>query len=367
MRCKQITCLLLALLLLLAIVPKATASGGVYFTMVNSNAPDTLQESTMPINRNGTFYVPLSVLLRVGVSSMRPPGEVRLFTTGNVETYIHVDLEAGTAVTSDGNPISAQPIRRSGTFFFPVGSSSGASALSSFFGINFRLIPSEPAPTVRLYQNLGILSHNAVLQNGDTLFGLTDRYTSFTGNPPQSSPPNSDAGTQPPQTDSAAAPEAPPAPVSLSFIGLGEETAELLDELYTSDIPAGFFLTAEDVLAHPDLVRRLHGEGHTVGIFLGEDAKVDYAEASRALFDAARLRTVLVTAEDEETLRDAEGLGLIVHETPIRRQLSPSGTNGLAGDLLLPSDNAEGPALPTLPGLIRSGAYQVVRFIHVIF
>jgi len=331
--------------------------------MVNSNAPDTLQEGTMPVNQGGTIFVPVAVLGRLGVSSMRPPGEVTLFSSGNVSHYIHIDLEAGTAVTSAGNPISAQPIQRSGTLFFPVGSSGGgASALASFFGISFRLIQSEPAPTVRLYQQIGTLSHNAVLQNGETLFGLTQRYNSFTGADAQ-------APSAPPQTGgegSETAPPPPAVPVSLSFVGLSEETEGLLDALYTAQIPAGFFLTAEDALTHPDLVRRLHGEGHQVGIFLGEDAKTDYAEASAALFDAARLRTVLVAAEDAETQQDAEALGLIVHETPLRRQIS-TGVGAFGGDLLLDSYSVGMETLQTLPAMIRNGAFLVVRFMHAIF
>lgn len=376
MRCKKITCILLVILLLFTALPVATAAtSGVYFTMVNSSAPDALQESTMPINRGGTIYVPLSVLLRLGVSSMRPPNEVRLFATGDQSTYIHVDLEAGTAVTNAGISIVAQPIRRFGTFFFPIGSASGASPLATFFNINFRLIPSEPAPTARIYQQIGPLTHNAVQQNGEILFGFVDRYNAFTGGNTQQTPPNNGGSSaQPPQIGGGmiyqateAEPDTSQIPVSLSFVGLREETEELLDALYATQIPAGFFLTAEDVLTHPDLVRRLHGEGHMVGVFLGEDAKTSYAETSRALFDAARLRTVLVTAEEEETLREAEDLGLIVHKTPIRREISPNGTTGLAGDLLVHSDSSESTPLETLPSLIRSGTYRVVRFVHVIF
>ena len=363
MRCKRILSLCLGALLLLVLLPVTTASGGVYFTMVNSNAPDTLQESTMPVNRGGTIYVPLSVLGRLGVSSMRLPGEVTLFSSGNVAHYIHIDLEAGTAVTSAGNAISAQPVHRSGTMFFPVGSGSGASGLSSFFGINFRLIQSEPAPTARLYQQIGALSHNAVLQNGEVLFGLTQRYNTFVGTDAQAPPaPPQSGGDEP-----AAATPPPAVPVSLSFVGLSEETGALLDALYAEQIPAGFFLTAEDALTHPDLVRRLHGEGHQVGIFLGEDAKTDYAEASAALFDAARLRTVLVAAEDAETQQEAEALGLIVYETPLRREISTSGANVPGGNLLLDSESVGMETLRNLPGVIRGGAFRVVRFVHAIF
>ena len=363
MRWKRFVSVLLVAILLLTIAPMGMASAGVYFTMINSNAPEALQSATMPVNQGGTIFVPLSVLNRLGVSSVRHPQEVRLFASHNHEIYVQVDLEAGTAITSEGVSISAQPIHRYGTLFFPVGSAGGANALASFFGFNFRLIHSDPAPTVRLYnQGVGVLTHNAVQQNGDVLFGLTGQYNSFTGaDLPVPTPPPGGETAPPPAEE-----EAPQQPVSLSFTGLTEETAGLLDALSTAGIPAGFFVTAEDVLTHPDLVRRLHGEGHQVGIFLGEDPEADYAAASAALFEAARLRTVVVTAEWEETRREAAELGLIVHETPVRHWI-PTYGGSLAGDLLLHGGSVPSQTLQLLPGLVRGGAYRVVRFAHVIF
>jgi len=376
MRYKRLLSALLVAVLLLTIAPMATATGGVYFTMINSNEPEVLQDATMPQNRGGTIYVPLSVLNRLGVSSLRLPNEVRLFARNNHEHYIRVNLDESTAVTNEGTSISAQPLNRSNTLFFPVGTESGgANALASFFGVNFRLVSSDPAPTARLYnQNLN-LSHNAFARNGNTLFGLAELYNTFTGanempptppvppTPPTETPSTPDEGDR----DAAGTEAVPQVPVSLSFTGLTEETAGLLDALSTAGIPAGFFVTAEDVLAHPDLVRRLHGEGHQVGIFLGEDPAAEYTAATAALFDAARLRTVLVAAETEETRREAEELGLIVHEPSVRRQISANGGDSFAGNLLLDSESVPSQTLQALPGLIRGGAYRVVRFVHVIF
>jgi len=380
---KRFACLILAALMLITAVPiVSAASSEVYFTMINSNSPEPLQANTMPFLRGGNIYVPLSTLGRLGLISMRHPREVRLFVSGNTREYIHFYLENNTARTSEGDSISAMPVYRFGTFFFPVGTTDSVnSAIVCFFDINFQLINAEPAPIVRLYnQAPGTLTHAALQRNGNNLFGLTLRYNTFVGTeeppPPPTTPPqqpqppadNNNPPSEPPaEDDSPAVPTAPPVPVSLSFVGLTSASDSLLDALYMTQISAGFFLTAEDALTHPDLIRRLHGEGHQVGIFLEQDADREYAEASAALFDAARLRTVLVAAQTEEAAAGAADLGLIVYDAQVRHQFSVSETEGIAGNLLLDSNSAAAYALSALPAFIRGGAHRVVRFINAIF
>lgn len=42
-------------------------------------------------------------------------------------------------------------------------------------------------------------------------------------------------------------------------------TGQILDILQSRNIPATFFLCGKDVERHPDIVRRIHSEGHTIG------------------------------------------------------------------------------------------------------
>lgn len=42
-------------------------------------------------------------------------------------------------------------------------------------------------------------------------------------------------------------------------------TEELLDGLKTRDVPATFFVTGEHAALHPDIIRRIHEEGHLIG------------------------------------------------------------------------------------------------------
>ena len=371
---KRLLCLLFAALLLFTTVPVASASSGVYFTMLNSNAPDALQSGTMPFVRNGNIYVPQSVLTRLGISVTRWTGGL-LLSSGDL--YVMFDQENGSNTTSAGGSLSAAPLSRSGTNFFPVGSTGSATgALAAFFGINFQIVQTEPAPTVRLYTALGPLSHAAVQRNGDSLFRLTYRYNTFTGNvtdeadnaaPDSPAQPPSDPITPDGAADSPDEPNNPAAaPVSLSFVGLTAETDALLDALRRTGIPAGFFVTAADALAYPDLVRRLHGEGHYLGIYLIEYAEAEYAAASQALFEAARLRTVLVAASARDVAREADDLGLVVFDSPVRPIPNRDASAQLTGNLLL-ENNGNTQAISALPGIIRSNALRVVSFVSSLF
>jgi len=376
MKYKRILSVLLAALFLLSILPMAAATTPeVFFTMINSNAPETLQEGTMPFTRNGNVYVPLAILGRFGISSLRQGREIQLFRFDNTDDYIHFDLDSQTATTSGDRTISAMPVQRFGTLFFPVGTTASAEgAILSFFGIHFQVIYIDPAPIVRLYDPaMNSLSHNAVQRNADSLFGLTLHYNAFVDeqDAPISLPqtPNTPGGGGDVQTTPSVPdtpdPEQANTPISFSFVGLTEDSDALLDALYSARISAGFFLTAEDARTHPDLVRRLHGEGHQVGIYLAEEADQEYAEASAALFDAARLRTVIVTAESEDVTQAAEDLGLIIHAAPIHRQFTTA--EGLTGNLLFDSSGTAAQLLSALPNLLRGNSHRVLRFTSAVF
>jgi len=391
---KRVLCLVLAaLLILLTITPGVAASSGVYFTMVNTDEPEELESGTMPFVWNGEIYVPQSTLEQLGLvfAHSTEPNTVRLSQSWNPDRYVLFDLESDTNVTSEGGSFPVVPLTRFGALFFPVGGvDSLGGLLIYYFDINFQIIPTEPAPTVRLYNMpLEALNHNVVLQNGDLLFGLRERYEAFTATsegetggstvvvspePPNTTDPENPTDPDeidpddPDQPGTAPSPPAPaPVPVSISFVGLTAETDALLDALRQARIPAGFFVTAEDALAHPDTLRRLHSEGHQVGIFLTETAEEEYRAASEALFEAVRLRTVLVAASTEGLARDAYELGLVVFESSPRQMSNGAALEDLAGDILLDSAGSSAYAMTALPGVLRGNAFLVVSFISSLF
>lgn len=391
---RRLISLILAIFLLLSLAPAASAAPGVYFTMINTDAPETLDSRTMPLNRNGTMYVPLTTLGRLGIVATHGDNSVRLSLSRDAGVFVHFDLAEGSNVTQRGDSLAVAPLSRFGTFFFPVGGTT-TGPLMAHFGANYRLLSTDPAPIVRLYnESLGLLTHNALLNNADTAYGLTARLEAFlghqqtgeTGSATVSLPPtppgngdndngdgdgnngNEPNGPEEPGSETPQTQPAPPINVSVSFVGLGADTEDLLDTLYRAGIPAGFFVTAEDIKGHPDLVRRLHGEGHLLGIHLREYAEEEFIAASEALFAAARLRTVLVVAEDEAVAREADDLGVIVYGADIIREFNGGAAlESISGDLLLDSDTANPYALTALASLLRSSGYRVSRVIHSIF
>jgi hypothetical protein len=81
-------------------------------------------------------------------------------------------------------------------------------------------------------------------------------------------------------------------PVYLSFEGL--PGAALLDTLDRFGAHAAFYLTAADIAAGPDTVRRICGSGHSIGLWCAD--REGYAAAEALLLDAAQTRTVLLSA-----------------------------------------------------------------------
>ncbi len=73
-------------------------------------------------------------------------------------------------------------------------------------------------------------------------------------------------------------------------------------------MPAGFFLRAEDIRTSPETVRRLVAEGFSVGALLGGEPLAEYEEFSSLLFEAARVKTLLVSAESAEYEEDVGGM-----------------------------------------------------------
>ncbi|MCX4582403.1 bifunctional polysaccharide deacetylase/glycosyltransferase family 2 protein [Streptomyces sp. NBC_01481] len=90
--------------------------------------------------------------------------------------------------------------------------------------------------------------------------------------------------------------------VSLTYDGGPDPTwtPPLLDVLKKHHAKATFFLSGTQVAAHPDLVRRIHGEGHEIGSHT-------YTDANLAQVSAARARLELAITQN--TLAGAAGLG----------------------------------------------------------
>ena len=72
--------------------------------------------------------------------------------------------------------------------------------------------------------------------------------------------------------------------------------AALLDQLSAHSYKACFFLTADEANASPDLVCRIYGSGHGLGIYCKSDAETECQAAADAIYAAAQVRPTLLTS-----------------------------------------------------------------------
>ena len=297
----------LCALLLCAAVLLTAGSAGVtaaeeelIFISINELLPPELINCVT--SYGGATYVPYSVFsdygLGISYAFFSTASTVYLSTTRDKQLF----FEVTTGNTYDGadNSYDAPAIMRSGVVYLPVG------LVCSFFGgLNYSLLPGNQYGRV-----LRIRSSSVVLTDEDfvrvaegAMQAYGRKYLSEHGDP-YSPPP--------------VYPTDPPQPVThegdsvyLSFVGLPAEP--VLEALKTWNMTACFFLRGEEIAENPDLVRRLAGEGHSLGIYCAGDPEKDWRYGSMLLYEAARFPTAMVAAaagaaEDCAALSELLGL-----------------------------------------------------------
>jgi hypothetical protein len=109
--------------------------------------------------------------------------------------------------------------------------------------------------------------------------------------------------------------------IFISFYDLSAGYLEtVLDKLDSAKLKCSFFVTAADIAANPDLIRRIDCTGHTIGLYLTEGTFEEYELASSLLFEAAKLKTVLVSSGQKtaQTAGEMAGINGLVYWTQTR-------------------------------------------------
>lgn len=290
---KRILILLLCVVLLTSLLSfSSSAATGVNFVAINDVLPRELVNCYTVYG--GTVYVPCwifnSYSLGVYYSYIEANNTAHLYQ-GTTQLFFEID----TGLTYDGsdNYYSLPGIMLNGSIYVPL------SYVSAFFGSFYYSQVSTPyGSLLRLKDNRVVLSDTEFVQAADPQ--LRQYYNDFHASisPGPSDAPGS--GTDHEGTE-----------LLLSFVGLpGEPYFEALDNY---GYKACFFLSAEDVLASPDTVRRIDSLGHSIGVLCGDDPEADYARCSQLIFEAARVRSILVSAGEEnaeacEAMAEKNGL-----------------------------------------------------------
>jgi len=211
---------------------------------------------------------------------------------------------------------------------------------------------------------------------------LRNAYHAYFPPPQPPSPPPTGSSTSPPPVE-----EPPPVfkdvTIHLSFYDIAAGSAggilDLLDIQATSGYHACFFLDRAGITGNPDLIRRISGSGHTIGIWLYEGTYDEYLETSEVLYEAAKVKTVIISAgeADEHALEAAAANGLIFWESAqslVDYNTQPVAAitatipqeSGARMNLLFSCTENAASILPGVYSFLRANEYSVVRITETV-
>ena len=292
------------------------------FIVVN----DTLlpfNDDNMPYMSEGNIFVPHRIMERLGVYSVSSAAQEQVKLYKGTDFYVDFHTTAG-GVTEDreGKVLPWPSARRIGSIFYvPL------RQVCDYFGLKYESfeVGSDVLPQemwgIRIMSSQGFSGVNIptfISINKNALREAYDKYYS-----PATSSPSTSSPALPPDGVSPSPPTEEPKPsyvnvtIHLSFSDLSAGNAErildMLDSVATEGFEACFFVNAADITGNPGLIRRISGSGYSIGIWLEKGTFDEYKEVSSLLYEAAKIKTLLVTAfETEDTaIRTADARGLL--------------------------------------------------------
>lgn len=284
---KKRLALAMIVILLLPLLSTARAAEDIYLTSVNDKLLE-LTADTMPTWSGGTLYVPYTVFdgnytgVDFGISSSysRNEGTATLYT---LQQMIVFDLNRGTCYDPiSEQSLSGRAILRNGKPYVPV------AVVCSFFGLTYSVIDIEEGHIVRIKSDAVALSDYRFVDAAQNSIRnrLRDYYQANQSQPtPGVLPPAYDPEEP---TQDVTIPDDPQdtdvIPTYLAFPC--EDTqglSEILDALDSRSQRAVFFFSAQGLERQDDLLYRILGSGHSIGLM----AQGRSVSATRRLLEQA--------------------------------------------------------------------------------
>ncbi|MDR0862389.1 MAG: hypothetical protein LBN30_06420 [Oscillospiraceae bacterium] len=292
MRKKFVAVILIILTAAALLVPQTRAAGTLFcFTAVEDTLLLPLRESVMPIYFGSELYLPYTVFSHLGVYNAYSVTDEHLYVyKGKKRLDFYIKSE--TTYDESGDKLPGVTARISGGIaYVPI------AFMCSHFDLEYTVTPSEPASVLRIKSSSATYSDKELISNNRRQMQFAyDAYFAAEATPPPSFNPIPSAPI------ASAEPTFPSTTIHLSFYGTGAGGLDrILAALMDANVTACFFLSPQELRDEPSNARRIHGSGHSVGIWLNTGTEEEYDEASRLLFDAAKLKTVLIAAPDTAT------------------------------------------------------------------
>ncbi|MGE4276608.1 MAG: hypothetical protein AB7E30_05440 [Lawsonibacter sp.] len=329
MKQKRMIHRLLALVLCaVLLLPTPVSAADLYFTSINDNLLPLTSE-TMPVWSGGLLYVPYLVFdsnytgvsLGLYCNYSQNSNTVSVF---NLRQMLVFDLNNSFARNElTGETFSVRTIVRNGRPYLPL------NMVCDFFGLSHSYTTISQGYLVRIKSDAVVLSDAKFIDAaGDLINRRLKEYTQSL-NPTTDNTPSTPTTPSTPSTSDNTSTSADVRTYLAFLCQGGDGVTDLLDALDNSGVYALFLFTPQALEEESDLVRRILGTGHSIGLLAeGEDltqTQALLAQGNRLLEQIALTRTSLaLVPQDQRSALEEEGW-VLWRET---MSLSPSATAG---------------------------------------
>ena len=322
----------LALILgIVLLLPTPASAAELYFTSVNDNLLPLTSE-TMPVWSGGVLYVPYTVFdgrftgVDLHLYCSYVSGSSTLSITSLKQT-LDFDIAKGTARDEKtGTIYSARVILRNGIPYLPP------NVVCNFFGLSSSYTVIPQGYLLRIKSDAVVLSDAKFIDAASDLINRRVKEYTQSLSPPTAPP----STTTPPSVDDDS-----PTDVRTYLAFCYEDAASttaILDALALNHVYALFFFSPQALQEQGDLVRRILGTGHSIGL-LAEGETADQTQAlleqgNRMLEQIALTRTwVALVGQDKAAALQANGW-TIWNQTLALTPIATSGANTFASNTL---------------------------------
>ena len=378
---KRIIISIVALCVMLMLVPLVSRAAVMpYFVAVN----DVLlpySDDTMPFIVGNDIFVSVSVFERLNIWPYISENMVRVILYRGVDRYLTFDTVRRVTENQDGNILQWPTARRvDGRIYVPL------RQVCDYFGMSFsyidvpsNIISSEQVRLVRIVTDSVINDPTFMSINTTVMRNAYNAYQATRPTPPLPTPTETPSpGITPPPPEIEPPPDYSDVTIHISYFDILDESIEaimnFLDLQADSGYYSAFFVKAGEIADAPDLIRRIAGSGHIIGAWLDEGTFEEYLEISEWLFEAAKIKTVLISSGDASqiAMETADLHGLIfwegVDDMTHSDELSIDDIipmfpteSGAARNIMLPCSENTAYILPGIYSYLRANQYTLTR------
>lgn len=289
--------LAIVLLCALLIFP-ASGSSSVYLMSVNDKVKPDLTADNMPRMVNNTLYIPYTMLssqvtgVDLGVRATYNSSRGTLTVT-NDKKIVVFDTRQNTASASDGAVLSARALVRNSMIYIPV------DWLCSYFTeLEYTLNRTSYGTLIRLTNSAVVLDDIQFIDAAEQLLKENLQNYQNSLSTPTTSP--SPTVTVTPSPSPSKTPD--PVPEICLALRWEEQASGVAEALENNGQRALFLFSVDELAAKDDLIRRLVGRGHQIGLALTSSdvdaCLVQLAEGRRLLTDIARCTIIIISADE---------------------------------------------------------------------